>query len=311
MSYLEGLNIENVVLPKDIRGDKFYKLLEWLQVCQEFKKYLCTSADYIFGADDFKETNFRLFSDFVDYAMSGVCTGLLGSNSSKKYKFINKPNHAIELVWDNLKNYLLDDTKEKTEMSQVVLGFLDDFAVRNNVQNPYNMTDAQKMMTYKERMSKESAWELLKEGDEYKKRLINGSTISDEIDAILGKYDISLVFTNYGVKDSDIKTFDDIYFLYDVDGEKKHFSLLTNRQQLKKDFLTLQLGISSLQSTTGNTSWNAPSSNPSSLVSQYPYLVDVVVNLEDEANMIKRCVNPNAKINKTKRLVDSSTKITG
>lgn len=309
MNNWEGLNIENVELSKNIKGDKLYKLLEWLQVCQEFKKYLDDDSNYIFEVDGFKENNLRLFNTFVDYALRGVCIGLLGSNSSKKYKFINKPDYAIELIWDNLKKYLMDDTNEKCEMSGVVLNFLDDFALRNNVKNPYDMEDANKMMTYKERMSKEAAWELLKEGDEYKKRLLNGSTISDEIDSILDKYHVSLIFTNGGIEDKDVESFDDIYFLYDVDGKKSHFSLLTNKQQLKKDFLTLQLGISSLQST-GNTSWNNPSSNPKSLVSKYPYLVDVVVNLEEDANVIKRYVNPNAKINKTKKLVSSNNKIT-
>lgn len=292
-------NLENFDLPENIKGKNFYKLLEWLQVCQEFKKYLDTEYNNTFNVDDFKKNDFRLFNNFVDYALRGVCSGLLNAGSTLKHKFISNSVYTRDLVWNNLKDYLLDTTPEKNETSEAVLKFLNYFTLKHKVENPYSMEDAKRMITYKERMSKETAWTLLKEGDEYKKRLLNGSTISNEIDTILSKHNVFFVFPkgDVDVANKKEKTFDDFYFLYDVSGDKSLFSVVTNTHQIKREFLALQLGVSALQTTCG-IDWNVPPNDPRSLTARYPYLVDVVVNLEDEANVIKRCVNPHAKINK-------------
>lgn len=311
MAKVDLFNLEDFNLPKNIKGEKFYKILEWLQVCQEFKDYLDTEYNGIVYLEDFKKNDFRLFSNFVDYALSGICKGMLNAGSTLKHKVISNPIYTRDLIWGNLKDYLLDSSPEKAETSEIVMKFLNSFALKHELENPYSMEEVKKLVNYKETMSKNAAWELLKEGDEYQKRLLNGSTISDEIDIILSKSNVSFVFpkAEVDILNKKEKTFDDFYFLYDVNGDGSLFSLLPNTHQIRREFLALELGISSLR-TTCDTDWNAPSNNPKSLTSRYPYLVDMVVNLEDEANIIKRYVNPNAKINKTKRLVGANSKIT-
>lgn len=285
--------MENINLPGNLSGEQFYKLLEWCHVSKELKEYLdltCLKGDY----DSYKRKK-ELFGEFVDYAVSDIGNGLLESiDDIHTVNIITKPKYTMDLVWDNLKSYLLDDHVNNKEMSKAVLDFFDYFTYQHCIDNPYNEQSVSELYLNKDRDTVENAWEMLKSGNKYQTKLLNGSSLSDELDHIFENHNICLAFSY--VDEKQIKGIDDVYFLYDIDGNRRHFSLLEDTTKLQEDLLALSLGYTSIKDKMPVKIES--SSNDCSLTKMNPFLINIVTNLNDESNKVRKMVNPYAKITK-------------
>lgn len=281
--------MDNLNWPLGFRGEDFYKILEWSFIGQEVNKYLDDKYAYYFPG---RKPEARIFDDFIGYALKDVSLNALNKVVLRKLKLTYNPKHTMETIWENLGDCLLDDNVDTKLMPQVVLKFLDNFALNNGIENPYSMEEITKISEAREKRGRVEAWEIMKAGSVYQKRLTDGSSVSDEIDAILEKHHITLVLSNT----SEVKSIEDVDFVCKVNGDEPNsFAFLQDKSHITNDFLALRAGIATA-SLVGPIHTESTKKDSDSFVASEPRLVDVVMNLGSQLNGLKRKVNKKAKI---------------
>ena len=283
--------MDNLTWPLGIKGDDFYKVLEWSFISHQIDEYLKEKFEYFpLG----REPEDKLFGEFIAYALKDVSLNALNRNAIHKLNVNCEPKDIIDTVWNKLGDCVLDDTVDTTIMPRVVLQFLDTYALNHDIVNTYNIESLSKIKQDREKRSRDEAWQIVIRGSEYQKRLMKGSSVSDEIDSILRQYNITMVLPNV----SEVNNIDDIDFLYQInDDEPKNFVFLQDKTHINNEFLALMIGYSSA-SIGGSVKIESDKKDPSTFVSGAPYLVPVVMNLKPQVNEVKRKINKNAKITK-------------
>lgn len=272
---------------REIDSKDLFKVLEWSLISQEINNYLNTK--YVFYPAG-REAEAKVFNEFIGYALRDVDLKMLDQRVLQRCNVTSAPKNVLETVWENLGDCIIDEKVDTSLMTNVVLNFLNDYAYRNSMINPYDMVSVTNIRKTREKKSREEAWGIMQRGAIFQKALMAGTALDTVLDSILEHHNITLAKANKDV----VETIEDIDFMHKVEeeGEPARFEPLLDKRSLNNDLLSLRFAMTSLpmgfEVNRDNTTKPAESLSKSE-----PRIFDVVMNLD--VVHVKKLVNPHAK----------------
>ena len=274
--------------------ERLYSGLEWYCIGNEMKDYLYNVA-FMGTTYEWRNKRREMFDAFIAFATGNNNVDYLNNETNSEIKVIqNNPDDVMRLVFGNLKNYILQGEEDREEMGNGILEFLNYYAVKNNIVNPYNEASIREIEESKIRTSRQKAWALMINSSKMQKRLQNGSTLTEEIDGLLDKYNIKIVVPKY-VSAKDVRDLSQVTFLKrKEDNPNEYIEIIDEeKSELNDDMISLHIASSSL-----NLSYNVvklANDSSLSLTTTNPYLLVTVKNMKEEAENVKRLCFPSNK----------------
>lgn len=267
--------------------ENLYSGLEWYFVGSEMKDYLSTTA-FMGTTYEWRNKRCNMFDSFIGFATGNDNVNYLTNSQNNTMEIIqNDPDYTIELIFNNLRNYILSGKVDAKEMGISVLEFLDYYAAKKNVINPYDEASILEIEESKMKASRQEAWDLMINSSKIQRNLKEGSTVSEEIDNILDKYNIKIVVPKY-VRARDVKDFSQVTFLKRKEENPNEYLEIDKEEKskLKKDMISLHIAATSLKLSFSIV--KLANDSHLSLVTTNPYLLTTVKNMEEEAENVKK-----------------------